>query len=510
MSLVVLGIGTLLQCLTRGPIGSGYAVPSLPAPIFFGVSILAAQAGGLGLISGMTLFAGLLMVILSTGFDRLRVLLPTEVIGVIVLMVAISLLSSALRGVLAIPKGLDGVTRFQVITVSLLSFGTMVSATVFRGPFQRLGLLFGVLVGTLASLATGIVHANTADLLGAASFLALPIPGSAPSLDFSWSLAPAFMVAAIASCAKTFGDLTIFQKANDQDWVRPDVAPLRRGIMASGLGSCIAGLFGCMGMGTATTCIGLSMATRTMSRAIAVLVGVIAILLGCLPPLAALILLIPEPVKGAMVLFVVCFLMVSAFQLILSRMLDARRTFVVGTSLSLGLGVQLLPELYHGLVPQALESGLTITALTALFLNLIARLTVSEAAALEIPPGAEAAQRIASDIQRLGGQWGARREVFARMVWVLTELAEMVSQRDAGAHRPLRIDIKFNEFSVRVKVEIEGPALPLPEIRPTEAMILENDAGLALLSGHIIRGSCKTFEQKTAGGKTILDMRFKH
>ena len=34
MSLVVTGVSTLLQCLTRGPVGSGYGVPHLPAPFF--------------------------------------------------------------------------------------------------------------------------------------------------------------------------------------------------------------------------------------------------------------------------------------------------------------------------------------------------------------------------------------------------------------------------------------------------------------------------------------------
>ena len=73
---------------------------------------------------------------------------------------------------------------------------------------------------------------------------------------------------------------------------------------------------------------------------------------------------------------------------------------------------------------------------------------------------------------------------------------------------------KINEKVPRgisvTQVEFEGPALPLPEIRPTEATILEDEAGLALLSGYMIRASCKSFEQTTLDGKTLLDMRFKH
>jgi xanthine permease XanP len=507
MSVIVIGIATILQCLPRGAVGSGYAVPQLSAPIFFGCSVTAASIGGLGLISGMTLFAGVLMVMFSAVFERLRVLLSSEVIGVIVLMVGISLLPNALRGVLEVPQGLAESLRFQVIAVSVISFGIMVAVTVTRTRIRRMGVLFGVAAGTLLSLALGIVPSNAATLLGSASWLLPPFPLAPPALRFEWSLVPAFAVAALASCAKTSGDLTIFQKANDAEWVRPDFAPLRRGILASGLGNCLAGLLGSMGTGTSTACIGLSMATRTMSRAIALVVGTAAIVLGCIPVVPALFLLIPDPVKGAMVLFVVCFLMVSGFQLITSRMLDERRTFIVGISLSLGLGVQFLPDLYHGLLPQALESGLTVAALTALLLNLIGQLFLVESATLKIPLGPDAATKVAKEIELLGSKWGARREVIMPVVGALTELTELLVQR----HTPeLRLELTFREALIKAKAIFAGPELSLPEIPPEAPILLEKGEGLALLSGYQVRAFCKSIEQNSADGETTLDMRFQH
>ncbi len=232
-----------------------------------------------------------------------------------------------------------------------------------------------------------------------------------------------------------------------------------------------------------------------------------AIVLGCIPVLAALFVSIPSPVKGGMVLFVTCFLMVSGFQLIMSRMLDARRTFVVGMSLAAGLGVNLTPGLYHGLIPQTLESGLTITALMALVLNLLARVGVAVSAALEIPICPEAAMKVAREIELLGGKWGARREVVARVVGALTELTEMLLLRHA---KRVHIDLKFDEFSIMAKARFDGPPLELPVDRPMEAVLLEKDVGLALLSGYLIRAFCKKVEQKTANGKTVIDMYFQH
>lgn len=507
LSFIVAGITTILQCLTRSPVGSGYSVPHLPAPIFFGVSILAAKAGGLPVISGMTLFAGLLMVVVAAGFERLKALLSTEVIGVIVLMVGISLIPAALRGALGAPKGMNHLTQLNVVAVSMLTFGIMVAVTVSRTRFQRLGILFGVTAGTAAAAVAGIIPTDSANLLEKAPWLAPPFPVATAGIAFNWTLAPAFVVAALASSAKTIGDLTMFQKANDEAWVRPDLPPLRRGVVASGIGSCIAGLFGALGTGTSTACIGLSIATRTMSRSITVLVGILAILLGSVPVIPALFLLIPEPVKGAMVLFVVCFLIVSGFQLITARMLDATRTFIVGTSLSLGLGIQILPDLYHGLVPQALESGITITAVSALLMNLGAHLFLRESVSLVIPLDPEAAAAVSREMERLGGKWGARREVVDRVTWTLKDLAELLARR--GTEK-MSLELKFDELSITVKARFAGPRLEIPAIRPHESVLLEDDDGLAAFSGYMIRSFCRSIEQTSADGETVVIMRFKH
>lgn len=49
LALVACALGVVLQCLTRGPLGSGYGVPNVPTPIFLGAYLLAASSGaGMG------------------------------------------------------------------------------------------------------------------------------------------------------------------------------------------------------------------------------------------------------------------------------------------------------------------------------------------------------------------------------------------------------------------------------------------------------------------------------
>ena len=229
---------------------------------------------------------------------------------------------------------------------------------------------------------------------------ALHLPGSLPRLGFAWSLVPVFAVAALASCAKTVGDLRVFKKPATPAGSGPTWRRCAGAFWPRLWAPASPALWAASASGTSTACIGLSIATRTLSRAIVVLVGLLAMVLGCIPVLAALFLLIPEPVQGAMVLFVVCFLMISGFQLITARMLNTRRTFVVGTSLAAGLGVQIVPHVFHGLVPAALESGITLTALIALLLNYITGLGSTGATELELTTGPGAGQVIFKELER--------------------------------------------------------------------------------------------------------------
>ena len=65
VSMLALGLGTLLQCLRLGPVGSGYLAPVVFTAAYMPASLKAAEQGGMPLVLGMTIFAGLCGVLLS-------------------------------------------------------------------------------------------------------------------------------------------------------------------------------------------------------------------------------------------------------------------------------------------------------------------------------------------------------------------------------------------------------------------------------------------------------------
>src|SRR5262249_8152432 len=87
LAMIALGVASILQSLPRGPIGSGFLCPSCHTGIFLEPSIAAVKLGGLPLVFGMTIVAGLIQAVLSPVLRRIRPLLPPEIGGLVVFFV---------------------------------------------------------------------------------------------------------------------------------------------------------------------------------------------------------------------------------------------------------------------------------------------------------------------------------------------------------------------------------------------------------------------------------------
>ncbi|HYF60028.1 MAG TPA: solute carrier family 23 protein, partial [Burkholderiaceae bacterium] len=90
-TLIAGAFGTLLQALRRGPVGSGWLLPTFCSGTYLPASLAAAQAGGLPLVWGMTLAAGAIELALSRVLHRLRAFLPPALSGLTVLLIAIEI-----------------------------------------------------------------------------------------------------------------------------------------------------------------------------------------------------------------------------------------------------------------------------------------------------------------------------------------------------------------------------------------------------------------------------------
>jgi xanthine permease XanP len=233
-------------------------------------------------------------------------------------------------------------------------------------------------VSQMGCYALGLLSASEFLRFFVGSIVSLP---QRPETGWSFDLAllPAFFIACLASTLKSVGDLTLCQKANDLEWKRTDLKSVSGGILAASIGKTVVDLFGGVGQSTFSSNVGLSIATGATSRHIVLPCGVILILLAFIPGLAAVFTIMPPPVMGAILVYVACFMILGGIQIITSRMLDARRTFVVGIPFIFGLSVAMISGLYAK-VPAALapmfSSSLSLATILVIVLNLLFRIGV--------------------------------------------------------------------------------------------------------------------------------------
>lgn len=370
MSMIACGIGTILQAW-RG-VGSGFLCPNLVGPNFFMASLDAAWLGGIPLMRGMTIVAGLAEIIFARLLRHLRSFFPSEVTGLVVLMVGIAMVPLFVSKFLGIQFEGDAIDPGNFVVASL-TLAVLVGMTVWgRGKVRLYGVLAGLLTGYACSWAAGLLTPDQFRAVGAAPWFALPDFRQALDIDFRWSLVPTFIIVSLCGALKSFGNLVLCEKVNTEDWQGSDMPRIGRGLVADGLCVTVSGLLGGMASDTSSSNVSLSAASGVTSRWVGFAVGALSIVLGFAPKVAAVLSVMPIPVMGAVGIYVISYMIVSGFQIMLSNKLDNRGIMVVGISLIFGLSVEMLPTLYAS-APKAIrfltESSLTMATLLAVALN---------------------------------------------------------------------------------------------------------------------------------------------
>ena len=510
VSMLVLGITAILQVLRRGPVGSGLLAPSCFSGAYLGPSLLAVKAGGLPLVLGMTMFGGCVEAALSRVLRHVRPYLPPEIAGFVVMLVGVTVGGLGVRYVLGIAGAAPAGAR--ELAVSAITLGLMVGLNIWgRGAPRLFCALLGFVGGYLAAGLLGVLPMTEFARIMKAPLLGMPAVG-----DVGWSFDAAliipFAVAAMAALLKTVGDLTTAQRLNDADWVRPDLKGISRGTLANGIGSALAGFLGTAGLNASTANIGLAGATGVTSRRIAYATGGIFIALAFMPKLSGILAVMPRPVMGAALMFVAAFIIVSGLQIIMSRMLDARRTFVIGLSFVIAIAVDISPAYFRTLpasIQPLFSSSLVVGMLTAILLNLIFRIGARKIQNLVVAPGQVDPVALEQFMEANGASWGARRDIVERASFNLTQSIETISE-SCDPQGPLEIAASFDEFRLDVRVSYSGPPLELPEKRPTNEEIMESDEGQRRLAGFMLRRHADRVTSTHRDGRSTVLFHFDH
>jgi len=510
-TLIAGGIVTILQALKKGPVGSGFLSPSVAGPAYLNASILAVHTGGLSLLFGMTGFVGIVEVIFSRFIHKLRFLFPPEVTGTVVTLVGLVLIPMSVKNLLGIGIN-DTVSTPNEIIVGVSVLVIMIGLNVFsKGKLKLYGILIGMASGyALAYIFNLIPHESFTQITEAAYF------GIPHIENMSWDFEPSFIipftVATLCSTLKTVGDIATCQKINDADWKRVDMKTVSGGILADGLGGIIPGLIGGFGQSTSSANIGLSLATGVTSRKVAFFAGGLIIILAFLPKLANVFIIMPKTVMGAVLVFVISFMIVQGIQIMTSRMLDARKIFVIGASIIFGLSADMVPELYanvpHWIQP-LFSSSLSLGSVTAVALNLFFRIGISKHSVLEVEPNEDFNSKIFNFMDQRGTEWGARKEVIFNAASAMNEVMETIVASRLTKGKVV-MKMSFDELNLNIDINYQGAPFNIPEQQPTKDDIINDEKAISKLSAYLIHHYSDKVKLSNSKGKTTVKLYFEH
>ncbi|MBN2016585.1 MAG: purine/pyrimidine permease [Candidatus Cloacimonetes bacterium] len=347
LSMIAVGVGSIIQSVGIPYIGSKYLCPNLCGPSYFSLSLSAAWFGGLPLMRGLIIVAGFVEVALAPIVQKLRKVFPTYVVGLVVAMVGVSIIKLGTTSVFGLAYYGDAIRSVDIL-IGVISLLIMVLSNIWgKGFLKMYCLLVGMVLGW--ALALILVPEYWYNLLAIKNSPTFALPSFGPEfkrITIDLKMLIPFIVIAISGSLKSFGNLLAAQKISEPELKEVNFTPIRKGLIADGLSTAFAGLIGGMAVDTSSSNIGLAGVTKVVSRWISVVAGAIFIILAFFPKLITALSLIPKPVLGASIVFSGCFMICTGLKEMFSQKWDTRKTFVVGISLIFGLSTAMLPELY--------------------------------------------------------------------------------------------------------------------------------------------------------------------
>ena len=378
------GLATLVQCI--GFRGVGIRLPVMMGVTFASVgpmlSMAAAPEIGLLGIYGSVIAAGIFGIIVAPFISRLLPLFPPVVTGTIIMVIGISLMRVGINwaggGLPMLTKVIDGVpgqfpnpayAQLQGLGIALFVLCVILALIKWgTGFLANVSVLLGIIAGAVLASALGVMHFDKV----------ATAPWADVMLPFHFGMPTFHLIPVITMCivmiVVMIESLGMFLALGEITGKTIDRDALTKGLRADGVGTVLGGIFNTFPYTSFSQNVGLVGITGVRSRWVTIAGGVIMLLLGFLPKMAALVESVPLVVLGGAGL--VMFGMVAATG---ARILTAvdfktnqRNLFIVAISVGFGLIPLVAPNFFknlpHDLHP-LLESGILLCALVAVLLN---------------------------------------------------------------------------------------------------------------------------------------------
>ena len=380
-ALFTAGTGTLIYILITGAkvpafLGSSFAF--IPALVAIGSEYGVPYAMGGAMFAGL-FYAIVALIIKFTGKNWLDKALPPVVIGSVIVVIGLNLAPTAIN------QAMFNNNEYSLVCLSISAVTLLIAVVAsifFKGFFNTLSILFGLIGGYLFTLIMGFIFPAYRFIdfsaVKEAKWFALPFLQTGADGSYFW-MAPKFNIVAIltfiivslATICEHLGDTLTTSKVVGKDFYKDP--GLHRTLLGDGVATAWAALWG----GPPNTTYGENIGVMAITKVYSVWViggaAVIAVLLSFCQKFGALIQTIPTPVLGGICTLLYGLIASSGLRTIVDAGVnyeDKRNLTISSVILVLGIGGGLL-QFKVGQDFTFSLGGVALATIVGIILNLV-------------------------------------------------------------------------------------------------------------------------------------------
>ena len=375
-SLIICGAITALQSGRIWRIGTGHIMITAGSVSLVVVSVPALTAGGPAMLAALCIAGALSQYGLSLWLPLMRRIITPVVSGTALILLAASVIPIAAYRVAAVPaeaQSSSGVVVAAITLVVVAGLGLKLS-----GGWRLWTPIIGIVAGCAAAVPFGLY-----DLQLVLTSPWVGIPGTwfpdfeMPEVQGFLALLPMAVIVMWINGIKNMGDSVVMQRLSRRRPQATDFRLVQGSLYANGTGVLLSGLAGSPPTTVNSAASGsLVSLTGVASRRVGYAAGVMLLALAFSPKVTAVLLIIPGPVIGAYLLFLMGTYIVEGVRTVWKDGLDQQKSLILGLSLSVGIGLEIsgilgdLPgSQWYGFLNNGLTAGTLVAVLMTWFVE---------------------------------------------------------------------------------------------------------------------------------------------
>ncbi|MGB3101012.1 MAG: nucleobase:cation symporter-2 family protein [Psychrobacillus psychrotolerans] len=369
IDILMCGVATILQVMSNRFFGIG--LPVVLGCTFTAVGPMIAIGGdyGVSAIYGAIIVSGVVVILISGFFGKLVKFFPQVVTGSVVTIIGITLIPVAINNM----GGGQGAADFGSLPNILLAFGTLLFIVLLyrfsSGFIKAISILIGIVGGTIAAAFMGKVDFSP---VRDSDFFHMIQPFYFGTPTFEISPIITMTLVAIVSLVESTG---VYFALGDMLGKKIEKEDLTKGYRAEGIAVVLGGIFNSFPYTTFSQNVGLMQISGVKTKTVIYITGVMLIVLGFIPKIAALTTIIPASVLGGAMIAMFGMIVAQGIKMLSKVVSDTEdNSMIIACSIGIGLGVTVVPELFAEL-PTSMKiltsNGIVAGSITAIVLNIV-------------------------------------------------------------------------------------------------------------------------------------------